>query len=201
MIIQINVKIIINMIKYIDDYIDNISKKYPKVSKITIKKILEYGFTIFYLLNNKGADIEIHNSNYTAYCGKLFIDNNKRSIYNNIKYRIKLRLLYKFNKNKYDGYYYIGLDDIIWNTYKNKILSNRKFKISLDNIKLFKIKEECTLNKDKNHFIKVYYPIDAGWVFYKDKLIIQNYKYIGYKDNTKNIIWLEKNESEVQEKI
>lgn len=49
------------MIKDVDDYVDIMCKKYPKISRDDIKKILEHGFNTFAALCNKGADITINN--------------------------------------------------------------------------------------------------------------------------------------------
>ncbi len=68
---------IISMIKELDDYLDILENKYPHISRYELKRVLEHGFHTFYTLNKKGADLQIHNKDYTAYCGKMFIDNHK----------------------------------------------------------------------------------------------------------------------------
>lgn len=173
------------MVKDLDEYLCKLEKKYSSVSKAEIKRILEYGFGVFYTLNKYGADIQIHNNNFTAYCGKMFIDDYKRTLYNNLKYRIKLRLNYKYTQEIYNGFYYFGLNEIEWEFYKKKLQSKRRSRIEFKNIKLFKIKEECFLDKSKKYFFILNYPIDIGWTCIKEKFKTRNFRYFA-KRNIKN---------------
>lgn len=97
------------IIKDLDDYLDDICQKYPKVPRHEIKRLLEYGFNTFYTLNKRGADVVIYNRSFAAYCGKMFLDSFKRLYYYNLKKRIKLRLLYRFNQETYSGSYFLDL--------------------------------------------------------------------------------------------
>ena len=52
------------IIKDLDDYLDDICQKYPKVPRHEIKRLLEYGFNTFYTLNKRGADVVIYNRSF-----------------------------------------------------------------------------------------------------------------------------------------
>lgn len=99
------------MIKELDDYLDTLKNKYPHISREELKRVLEHGFYTFHLLNKCGADIEVHNGKYTAYCGRMYLDNHTRALYNSAKARKKLRLKYKYAQETYNGAYYFGLTD------------------------------------------------------------------------------------------
>lgn len=176
------------MVKELNDYLDIIANKYPHISREELKRVLEYGFNTFYTLTKKGADIQIYNNKYTAYCGKMFLDDYKRVLYNNVKTRIKLRLKYKYAQELYDGAYYFGLSDAEWEFYQSQMTSKRRNKIKFKNLKLYKIKEECFLDKSKNHFFMLHYPIDVGWTFTKEEITTRSFKYFANRDTKGNIV-------------
>lgn len=176
------------MIKELDDYLDTFASKYPHIPKIELKKVLEHGFNTFYMLTKKGADIQIHNNKYTAYCGKMFLDDYQRLLYNNVKSRIKLRLKYKYAQEIYNGEYYFGLNEAEWEFYQSQLKNKRRNKIKFINLKLYRIKEECFLDRSKKYFFILNYPIDVGWTFTKDEIVTRNFKYFAYRDDNKKII-------------
>ena len=91
------------MVTTIDDYIDKVAKRFPSISREDIKRVLELGFTKFHSLTKSGADILIKHHRYTAYCGKSFIDDSKRAVYNYSKRSRKLRLEYNYALTDFDG--------------------------------------------------------------------------------------------------
>lgn len=179
------------MVKELEDYLDIIQNKYPHISRVELKKILEYGFNTMYMLTKRGADIQVHNNNYTAYCGRMFLDDYKRVLYNNVKSRIKLRLMYGYAQEIYNGVYYFGLSEAEWDFYQSQITSKRRNKVKFLNLKLYKIKEECFLDKSKVYFFELNYPIDVGWVFTKDEIKTRNFKYFAKRDLRGKIISVE----------
>lgn len=57
-------------------------------------------------------------------------------------------------------------------------------------MKLYKIQEECFLDKSRTHFFKLYYPIDVGWTFLKSEITTRNFEYIAYRDVKNKIIMI-----------
>ena len=176
------------IIKDLDDYLDDICQKYPKVPRHEIKRLLEYGFNTFYTLNKRGADVVIYNRSFAAYCGKMFLDSFKRLYYYNLKKRIKLRLLYRFNQETYSGSYFFGLTDAEWEFYQMQIKNKRRSKLKFQDLLLYKNREESFIDKSKTHFFEVYYPIDVGWKFTKNEISTRNFRYIGYRDTKGKIV-------------
>jgi hypothetical protein len=66
--------------------------------------------------------------------------------------------------------------------------SKRRNKIKFKNLKLYKIKEECFLDKSKNHFFMLNYPIDVGWTFTKEEITTRSFKYFANRDTKGNIV-------------
>ena len=176
------------MIKELDDYLDIMQEKYPKISRSELKRIIEHGFNIYTALQKKGADVVVGNHRFTAYCGKMFLDDVKRAYYNTIKHRIKLRLQHRYNQEIYNGEYYFGLTEAEFNYYQSQIKSKRRSKIHFRNIQLYKIKEECFLEKSKKHFFKLYYPIDVGWSFNLSEISTRNFEYFAKRDTQNKIV-------------
>lgn len=176
------------MIKELDDYLDILENKYPHISRYELKRVLEYGFSTFYTLCKSGADIQVHNDKFTAYCGRMFLDDRIRFLYNDFRARRKLRLKYKYAQEEYDGAYYFGLTDEEWEFYQSQIKSKRRNKVKFNNLKLYKIKEECFLDKSKKYFFILYYPIDVGWSFVEDEIITRNFKHFANRDVKGNIV-------------
>ena len=56
------------------------------------------------------------------------------------------------------------------------------------NLKLYKIKEECFLDKSKKHFFMLYYPIDVGWMFTEDEITTRSFKYFATRDAKGQIV-------------
>lgn len=176
------------MVKELDDYLDLMKKKYPYVPRIDLKRVLEYGFETFDLLNRRGADVEIKNWRYDAYCGKKFRNDLYRTLYNHLKARIKYRLKYKYAQEQYNGIYYFGLNEAEWEYFQSQQSSKRRNKVTFKNIRLYKIKDESFLDSSKKYFFELNYPVDVGWYFNKEEITTRNYRYFAYRDVKGNIV-------------
>ena len=91
---------------YAEKYYSQIKERYPDLSEKQIDKIIKYGLRSFFMHNSYGADVLIKSNYYTAYVGKLFMDESIFKKYRGIKNKIKLRIKYLRAKTKFNGKYY-----------------------------------------------------------------------------------------------
>lgn len=167
-------------IKYIDDYIDKVHKKFPSLSRKEIETILLFGMRSFYTHNLYGGDVLLKSPYFTLYSGKFFKDNLIFYHYWRIKNKIKLRIKYYRAKTIFNGEYYFGLTDKEFENYKSQFKSRgrRRTKVKFDHIYAYKILEECMLDKAKKHFFSLSFNEDVGFTFYKQNYEIRNFRYL-----------------------
>jgi hypothetical protein len=112
--------------------------------------------------------------NITMHCGNLGYDTLKHYLLWMTKWRMKERILYKFKKMQWDGYYYIGLTQ----DEHDKIMKSNKIR-HFRNVYFTKIKKELYHNKIVKHIWRVPYLEDCGWKFFVDKYDTDQAEYIG----------------------
>lgn len=152
-------------IKTVNDYYEDVRKLWPRLPKKDIMRILNYGFRSLYLHNSYGGDTLIKDKDFLCYIGYLRNNSIKHFEYYIKKLIIKIRVLYKRRKFKWDGYYYFALT----NTQIEKYLSQKKSRgrprkwFDYGQIMLYKIKDECSLREHNCKYIfKVPYKSDIG---------------------------------------
>lgn len=138
-------------IKTINNYVDIIQDKFPEVSNSDIKRILNYCWKMIYLYNYNGNDILIKSPDLVFFLG--YLTYNPLTNFN--KYRMKLakriRFMFKRKKEKWDGYYYFALTKLQYQSYLEQI--KRKKYIVFNNVKLYKLLDECKILEYNKHFI------------------------------------------------
>lgn len=176
-------------VKSVENYYNEIQKKFPDLSKKQIEKIIKFGLRSYYNHNLYGGDILNKSPYFTMYTGKLFGNNLLFYKYWLIKNKIKLRIKYKRNKTKYDGYYYFGLSESEFADYKKQFnkTGRRRRKITFEKIYAFKIKEECLINNKHKHIFRLSYPEDVGFVLKLNNYTTRNFEYV-FKRNKDNTI-------------
>lgn len=164
-----------------EKYYDKVLERFPELSKKQVDKIIKRGLRSLYMYNLYGADVLLKHPKYVMYFGKLFNDGLVFTKYALIKWRIKLRIIYKRQKRKYDGYYYFGVSN---KTFKElDFVDNKRRKhLYFKGIKLYKILDECLIDKRFDHFFKVAYPEDCGFTMWKKDYTLKNVEYV-YKRN------------------
>lgn len=174
------------MTRDLNYYIDLIREKYyPHISRDEIKEVVKVGLERFFHLNKCGLDSYHANHRYTAYCGKMFMDNSKRTVYNWRKYSSIYRRRYRHNEEEFDGFYYFGISN---EEYENFKLHRTKI---FRDVVLYKLKEESFYSMKNSHFFKVFFPVDLGWRFPQEEVKAKECEYIAYKDKDKQIIMVE----------
>lgn len=137
------------------DYLEQIYAEFPDLPQKTIVEILEHGYRDFYTLNNRGGDIIVKNIRlfpFSAYFGKLFLNEELQTKYFMQKYKIKIRLKYQLERRTkpWDGYYYFGLTQEEYDTLIPKKSGRFKNKINFGRRTICKAKREsCFLQKIK----------------------------------------------------
>lgn len=178
-----------DIIKYYTDYIDQVNEKFPSLSKSEIKQILNYGFKIFNVCHRNGMDT-LHKSPYfTAYVGRLYNDNLKYYHYWRLKYKKKLRYLYKRQNTVYDGHYYFGMTEKEFQYHESQKHKKgvRRQNFHYPYIYAYKIKEEAFIDRARKYFFVVDYPEDIGWVLYRENWTTRRARYFAYRDDDGNI--------------
>jgi hypothetical protein len=87
---------------------------------------------------------------------------------------MKERMLFKLRGEKWDGYYYIGLNDEQHNE-----LTKRSGVVTFKNVYCTKLKKELYHLKYIKHIWRVPYPMDCGWKFFIKELKTKHAEYLG----------------------
>lgn len=158
-------------LKTIQDYYEQISQEYPNIPLSDIKRILQYGWKSLYLHNSYGGDVLLHRKDFWFYSGRLMNDSIKYFDYYAKKMKIKLRVLYKRKKIKWDGYYYFALTQKQYEDYlsqKNHRGRPRKI-FNFGNTVLYKIYDECNIIEHGNIAIfRVKMKYEKGFTIYEE---------------------------------
>ena len=173
----------------VEKYYDKIKEKFPGLTTKQIDRIVKFGLRSYYKHNLYGGDVLNKSPYFTMYTGKLFGDNILFYQYWLIKNKIKLRIKYKRNKTKYNGYYYFGLTDSEFEEYKKqfKKTGRKRRKVTFENVYGFKIQDECLLNRRYKHIFKFAYPVDVGFTLKLSTYTTRNFEYI-FKRNEDNTL-------------
>jgi len=169
------------------DYYEQVHERFPDLTLIEIKKIVDFGLKSFCKHNRIGGDVLLKSKDITVYSGKVFSSNLVFYHYWRLKHKVKLRLKHRIAKPKFNGEYYFGLTQREFDEYCGDLSKKRKPQIIIKNAFLYKILEECLLDRQKKHFFVWYFSQDLGYTYLRRELKTKNFKYI-YKRNDKNEI-------------
>lgn len=165
------------MVKKFEDYIDAVQAKFPYFCKDDIKTILEFGLMRYLKANKLHADVLLNNridDNMLIHCGRLGYDALRHWFRWHVKWRMKERVLFRFKKKVWDGYYYIGLNDE-----RHKVIEKQRKIKTFEDVYLVKIEDELHHEKYVKHIWRIPYPMDCGWKFFVEKISSDKAEYIG----------------------
>lgn len=171
------------IIKELDDYIDVVHAKHQRMKRKDVKRILEYGFRMLDNLIRNGDAVWIRDHRFWASLEFQSTDPSKTINYMKNQGIRKTRRMYRLRYEKFEGWYYTGLTDEQFAKLQKNISKNKP--ITLTNVYLYKVLDEVLAHVNKNHFLKIYYPTDRGFVFYKDKMKVDLYEYCARRSNDK----------------
>ena len=162
----------------IDDYVDAVWEQHPELSREEIKRILVYGWKMILQYVSFGNDIHIFSSKIFFFIGRIPVS--ALSAFNTYCYKLAKRIQYMFKrtKSKWDGYYYFSRTENQYLDYLKQ--SKKKYKI-FENVKLYKLLEECKIKEHSKPYIFRLNEDRTSWTskFYKEiktdkaELIIQ----------------------------
>lgn len=175
-------------IKTIKDYYNQLYELFPDVPKEDIKRIVNFGWKSLYLHNSYGGDTFIQDKNIWCYIGKLSDNSLKWFHYYKRKLSLKIRILYRRKKIKWNGYYYFALTDKQYNEYINqKKKRGRPRKIfKFEKIFLYQILNECEISEsEKKYIFQIPYMTQLKYKFYISELITDKAELIITRDPLK----------------
>lgn len=161
-------------VKKINDYYEELYKLYPDVPKSDIKKILNYGWRLLYLHNSYGGDTLVRDKNFWCYIGALSNNGLTHFKYYINKLCLKMRILYRRHKVKWDGYYYFAVTDDVYENYIKKIgkKKNTKRKINFGPVMMFQILDDCKIqNSGYKYIFRIPYISEISLQFFVPELI------------------------------
>ena len=178
-----------NIIKRIDDYVDQLHEKYPEMSKKDILKILKMGFNFYRKLITIGCGVNIGSNEMATRTQKVGVKD-KLAYKENLAAR-KARVKWNRSDQEFDGYYYFALGKNQFAELDQEKLK-KKCKLKFKHIWLFKSAEECWLRHSyKDHFFKLRYPVDCGFFMYKDEFVTNDYEYLGHEREKSSNKWIQ----------
>lgn len=158
------------MIKYVDDYIDQLQEIYPNVLRSDIKKIVNYGCRMMFRLVRRGLDVQIQGDDFWFYIGELTNDTDKHRKYYKRKLLEKVRYIFEA-KHQWDGYYYVGISDELA---KHYTCSKPKRNVTLNKVTIFKCLDAAKVYYDGyKYFLKTRAIVDLGFKYYRDKTTLK----------------------------
>lgn len=190
----------------INDYVDKVQEAFPEFSIEEINYILKYGCRELYKLIYKRADVfcfsKINGENIKIIFGRILF----QSVVHKVRYvlrklTIKLKILYKAGKIKWDGYYYFGLGEDEWLSYqaqmspwfKDEIKKRKRYKntkFNYGDVVLYKNFDECKLNLKYKYFFRVPYIAQLGHKLFKPDYSTKYAEYIAKRtlDGFENVL-------------
>ena len=154
-------------IKDINEYVKDVHEKYPELSEEEIKRILVYGWKMILQYVSYGNDVSLLSPKFFFFIGR--IPCSALSAFNTYCYKLAKRIQYMFKRTKaiWDKHYYFARTENQYIDYLNQ--SRKKYKI-FQNVKLYKLLDECKIKEHSSPYIFRLNEDKTAWFqkFYKE---------------------------------
>lgn len=181
----------------INDYVEQVHKKFPELTESEVKRILVYGWKMILQYKSQGNDISIINRDFFFFIGN--IPKNTLELFKTYCFKLSRKIQWMFKKthSTWDGYYYFTRSE---NQYQEYLKQSKKTYKVFKDVFLFKLLDECKvsdsfapyifrLSENKSRSMRKYYPeiktknaeliIQRDPMNMKDLMVTYNkYKYI-----------------------
>lgn len=150
----------------VNDYVDEVQKKFPELTKNEVKRILVYGWKQIIQYVSAGNDVSVITSTLFFFIGKLPVS--ALANFKNYCYKLQKRIAYMFKRSnsEWDGYYYFARSENQYIEYLKQ--SKKKYKI-FKNVFLYKLLDQLKvkehgspyifrLSEDRTTWLKKFYP-------------------------------------------
>jgi len=165
----------------INDFLPKIHEKFSELSKIEVKKLVLHGFRRMHSAIKYGCAISIQTKkkiNCVAHIGAIYLKPDKQIKEYSIRRDKKLRKIEGWKRPPFDGYYYIGLNDVAFERWAE---ANKKARTILHftNIIPRRIKEEIYYKAKHLYVFRFKRKDFKGWSYWAEQLKLRDVVYIG----------------------
>lgn len=171
----------------VQDYMPQIEAKFPKVDPKDLRKIVDYGWRMYYSAHLQGCDTLFisHKHKYWFYTGFLTTSSLKHFAYYQRRLANKIKFLYRKKKPKLPLIYYAGLTMKEYEDYMKQMKkTGRKKKYWQFKRKLcYRVLDACIASSSYVAFIEFSVLSDKGFSFYKETLKCEYPKLVFVRDH------------------
>ena len=178
------------------EFIPLVQQKFNDFTNAEIRRVLLHGFRRMHSAIKFGCAISINSQRYKvlAYIGKLTLVPDRQIKEYSIRRDRKLRKIGGWKREPFDGYYYIGVNSTMMESWVSINKTSRTL-VKFNNIIPRKLKEELYYKAKTVYIFRYKRKTFKGWAFWADELKIRNLEYIGkaynHKFEASNITWKE----------
>lgn len=173
----------------IKEFLPQIEKKFPELTKTEIKKLISHGFRRMHSAIKFGCAISIQVKKYfncVAHIGALYLRPDKQIREYSVRRDRKLRKIEGWKKTPFDGQYYIGLNETAFDRWVEINKSSRTL-LKFHNIIPRKIQQELYYKSNHLYIFKFKRDTFKGWSYWAEDIELRNVEYIGEAINHKFI--------------
>lgn len=171
----------------INDFLEDVHKKFPELTFIEVKNLLLHGFRRLHSAMKYGCAITINTTKYIncyIYIGGITLTPEKQIKEYSIRRDRKLRKIEQWKKLDFDGYYFIGLNPVGLERWVELNKKSRTI-VKFQNVIPRKIQKELYYKYKHVFIFKVKLKTFRGWSFWAEDLKIRDVEYIGQSYNHK----------------